>query len=322
MSLVRSVSEGNDDLFRRTLETLIAEERRKEHHVLAERLSEYLRRNGSSLATRGLKAKQSNGNGAQELLLEVTPRRSFDDLVLPELVRLICAEIVEEHQRRDLLRSHGIEPRHRILLLGPPGNGKTSLAEAFADALYLPLYVVRYESVIGSYLGETAGRLKRVFDHVRTRDCVLFFDEFDTIGKERGDEHETGEIKRVVSSLLMQIDELPSHVLVLTATNHPELLDRAVWRRFQVRLELPPPGHAALVEWFKRLEQSLGSTLDPGPDTLAQELEGLSFAELEEFSIDVRRRLALAEPETGSVASVGERLRQWKKRRSVGLTPE
>ena len=92
---------------------------------------------------------------------------------------------------------------------------------------------MRYEAVIGSFLGETSGRLKKLFDFVRTHQCVLFFDEFDTLGKERGDVHETGEIKRVVSSLLLQIDALPSHVVVVTATNHAELLDRAVWRRFQ-----------------------------------------------------------------------------------------
>lgn len=126
-------------------------------------------------------------------------------------------------------------------MTGEPGNGKTSLAEGIAHALAVPLVVARYDGLIASYLGETSSRLAKLFDYVRTRACVLFFDEFDTVGKERGDAHETGEIKRVVSSLLLQIDSLPSHVVVVTATNHPELLDRAVWRRFQLRLELPPP---------------------------------------------------------------------------------
>src|SRR6185436_19787896 len=108
-----------------------------------------------------------------------------------------------------------------------------------AGALIVPLYAVRYDGVVGSYLGETAQRLRRLFAFARTRQCVLFFDEFDTLGKERADEHETGEIKRVVSSLLLQIDDLPSHVVVVTATNHAEILDRAVWRRFQIRLNLP-----------------------------------------------------------------------------------
>ena len=159
----------------------------------------------------------------------------------PDLALLAATQLIEEQQRASLLRSHSFEPRHRVLLVGPPGNGKTSLAEAIAESLAVPLFIVRYEAMIGSFLGETAGRLKRVFDYARTTPCVLFFDEFDAVGKERGDTHETGEIKRVVTSLLMQIDELPSYVVVIAATNHAELLDRAVWRRFELRLSLPAP---------------------------------------------------------------------------------
>lgn len=150
-------------------------------------------------------------------------------------------DLIEEHHRRDLLRSHGIEPRHRILLEGPPGSGKTTLAETIATEIAVPLLTVRYEALIGSFLGETASRLDVLFSAVRIRPCVLFFDEFDAVAKERGDTHETGEIKRVVSSLLVQIDRLPSHVIVIAATNHAELLDRAVWRRMQIRLSLPRP---------------------------------------------------------------------------------
>ena len=100
-----------------------------------------------------------------------------------------------------------------------------------ANALAVSFFVVRYEAVIGSYLGETAQKIARVMEHARSRHCVLLFDEFDSVGKERGDVHETGEIKRVVSSLLLQIDSLPSYVVVVAASNHPELLDRAAWRR-------------------------------------------------------------------------------------------
>jgi SpoVK/Ycf46/Vps4 family AAA+-type ATPase len=95
-----------------------------------------------------------------------------------------CKELIEEQHRLDLLRSHNLEPRHRVLLAGPPGNGKTSLAEVIATELMVPLLVVRYEAVIASYLGETAVRLARLFDHVRTCRAVLFFDEFDVVGKE------------------------------------------------------------------------------------------------------------------------------------------
>ena len=130
-----------------------------------------------------------------------------------------------------------------------------------AYALNVPLLLVRYEAVIGSYLGETAQRISHLFEQVGSRRCVLFFDEFDAVGKERGDLHETGEIKRVVSSLLLQIDSLPSYVVAVAATNHPELLDRAVWRRFQVRLELPAPSTEQIGAWFRDFEKRHGVKL-------------------------------------------------------------
>ena len=127
-----------------------------------------------------------------------------------------------------------------------------------------------------------------MFEYVRSRRCVLFFDEFDTVGKERGDRQETGEIKRVVSSLLLQIDALPSYVVVVTASNHPELLDRAVWRRFQIRLELPMPRRGQIEEWFRRFEARTGYSMSLSPRSLAMRLQGLSFAEIEDFRIGRR----------------------------------
>ncbi len=153
--------------------------------------------------------------------------------------------------------------------------------------------MVNYDQLIGSHLGETNRRLDALFRDVAMRPAVLFFDEFDAIGKERADRQETGEIKRVVASLLMNVDALPSHVVVVAATNHPEMLDRAVWRRFQIKLELVPPD-AAMMAAF--LAQRLRMTLDNHLIARAVELIGsVSFAEAEDFALDVRRRAALAE---------------------------
>lgn len=204
-----------------------------------------------------------------------------------------------------------------MLLSGAPGNGKTSLAEAVAHDLMAPLFVVRYEAVIGSFLGETSSRLKRLFDFVRTHQCVLFFDEFDTLGKERGDTHETGEIKRVVSSLLLQIDALPSHVVVITATNHAELLDRAVWRRFQLRLEMPAPTLAQKEDWFRRLQEKLEVPLGMTPKSLAAKLNVSNFSDLEQFCEDVQRRYVLSLPSANLKTILQERLKQWQSRFSI-----
>ena len=249
-----------------------------------------------------------------DLLIEVAPRRTIDELLLgPEIIDA-CREVVEEHHRADLLRSHGLEPRNRILLTGPPGNGKTSLAEVIASMLGVPLFSLRYDGVIGSFLGETAGRLRKVFEFVRSRPCVLFLDEFDTIGKERGDVHETGEIKRVVSSLLLQVDAIPSFVVLVTATNHPELLDRAVWRRFQVRVELPMPTRRQIELWVQHAQTRLGISFDYSARRLSDTLHGASYAELEEFAMTVARRRVLSMPAPDDRAIVQRVLKQWRAR--------
>ena len=168
--------------------------------------------------------------------------------------------------------------------------------------------------MIGSYLGETAARLKRVFDYARTIPCVLFFDEFDAIGKERGDIHETGEIKRVVTSLLMQVDDLPSYTIIAAATNHPELLDRASWRRFQLRLPLPMPTTEALATYIEKFTQILNGTLGQSPAAVAKRLGRISYAEVEQFCLDLRRRHILSADEKSLDMILSEQLAVWSTR--------
>jgi SpoVK/Ycf46/Vps4 family AAA+-type ATPase len=312
LNLIRAGARGDQAQFQKTVEALAADERAKNHGILADRLIAQLQldSNGRSRPPASPAVRSLSG----PLVIEVATGRRFEDLILSPEAEQAIRELVEEHHRADLLRSYNIEPRNRVLLAGPPGNGKTSLAEAIADALGVPFLVVRYEAVIGSYLGETAQRISQVFEHARTRQCVLFFDEFDAVGKERGDLHETGEIKRVVSSLLLQIDALPSYVVVVTASNHPELLDRAVWRRFQIRLELPLPKQGQIEEWFKRFEKRTGHTFGLSPRSLAQSLNGLSFAEVEDFGTDVLRRIVLNQPNEDAKKIAEQCLNQWKKR--------
>jgi SpoVK/Ycf46/Vps4 family AAA+-type ATPase len=243
--------------------------------------------------------------------VEIAPSRRLDDLILTENVTTVCRDVVEEHQRRELLRSHGLKPRNRILLVGPPGNGKTAVAEALAFALKVPLIAARYDGLLAGDFAETARRLRRLFDHVRARGCVLFFDD---VGKERGDGRETGEIKRVVGSFLLEVDDLPAHVVVVAATNHPELLDRAVRRRFQVRLELSPPTVEQAAQFFEKAAARGGAPLGYTPQMIAQMLHGASYAELEDFASDVARRYVLALPEADAKKIIAPCLDQWKKR--------
>jgi hypothetical protein len=308
VDLVEAQRRGDTDRFRLLVETIIAEERSNQHHLVADRLSELITTSGSS----DLLPRDDSAKRVSDLVHEVVPRRRLATLQLEAGVSAAASEVIEEHHRSELLRSHGIEPRNRILLEGPPGNGKTTLAEALAAELMVPFYVVRYEGLVSSFLGETASRLDHIFEFARTRRCVLFFDEFDTIAKERADLHETGEIKRVVSTLLLQIDRLPTHVVIVCATNHGELLDRAAWRRFQIRLSLMAPTRTEAEHFLEVLRARLGGELGLTPRTLADRLEGASYAELEQFAQDVRRRYVLSLPGGDIGRIVRSRLEQWR----------
>ena len=312
LNLVKAGSKGDRIQFRKAVEALAADERAKQHTALADRIIRSLSLNGNrQLEPLAGKPKDSAPN---TLVFERTPSSGLDGLILPQGVETAVLELVEEQLRSDLLLSYNIEPRNKVLLTGPPGNGKTSLADALANALSVPVLAVRYEAVIGSYLGETAQRIAQVFESARSRRCVLFFDEFDTVAKERGDPNETGEIKRVVSSLLLQVDALPSYVVAVTASNHPELLDRAVWRRFQVRLELPMPGQEEIGQWLRLFENRSGYKMGYPIDRLAAKLRGLSFAEVEDFGLDVVRRAVLSQPDVDICQIVRDRLRQLSAR--------
>ncbi len=312
VSLVRAGAAGDKATLRSTVEAMMAEERARSHHSVADRLEKAL--HTVAVTPPPLISSRGTASEGKDLVLETNPQVQLDQLVLTLPARQEANQIVEEHIRADVLRAHGYEPRHRVLLSGPPGNGKTSYAEAIAEALALPFFVVRYDALIGSYLGETNTRLRKLFDYVRTRPCVLFFDEFDSIGKERGDDHETGEIKRVVSFLLMQIDQLPSYVLTIAATNHAELLDRAVWRRFQSKIAFPQPSKSEVALFIERIFLSWPQEPKTKPSTLSNKLNASSYAEARDFCQNVRRRNILGLGETDIDSSINAELALWGAR--------
>ena len=314
VNILKTATSGDQVAMRKYAEELIQNERNKGHRILAERLTKALHPN--SVQQRRFLHMQPNNNHSQskDLIYQIDPTRKLDDLVLASDTRNQVMEVVREQHRADVLHAHNLRARNRLLFTGPPGNGKTVLAEALAYELMYPLIVIRYEALIGSYLGETASRLKNVIDYAKTVRCVLFLDEFETLGKDRGDTHETGEIKRVVSSLLLQLDDLPDYVVVTAASNHPELLDKAVWRRFQVRLALPMPTAKQLAGFVSSIEKRCAIKFGIAPATLAKHLQGVNFSEAEEFCLSVVRQAVLEMTTDNAKHIVNLKLKQWNNR--------
>lgn len=306
LNLVKAGLNGERELFTKTVEAVIAEERAKHHHVLADSLAQATQQPRVLRDSVHVQLKTPRA----ELLIEQQPDRSLSELVLPAAVQTTALQLIEEQQRADLLRSYNLEPRSRMLLIGSPGNGKTSLAEAIATSLSVPFLVVRYEQVVNSYLGETAKRLQEVFQYARLRQCVLFFDEFDALGKEREDRQESGEIKRVLNSLLLEVDRLPSYVIMIAATNHPDLLDRAVWRRFQIHATLPLPDRAQIGRWFELLGSRYPQLGFSKAKRFYPQLVGASYSELQDLAHNVLRRRVL-DGETDSDRIFQEQVRLW-----------
>ena len=283
----------------RVLRALVEQEEKKKRGSIADQLRRLIPRTGVD----------GQNDKALEYLAETIPRLSLRDLQLQPAVRRACEELILEQQKADLLASAGMRPRNRILLTGPPGNGKTSVAEAIAAALGRPFYAVTYDTLTGNLLGQTGSRLRKVFEYVTSHDCVVLFDEFEAIGKERDDRQDVGELKRVVASMLLQMDQTPPGTVIAGATNHPEMLDRAAWRRFQIKLELERPNRNELARYFERRgEKAPHLRLDAA--TTSETLQGTSYAEAAEFCDDVERQQVL-HPDQDPASLFRRRLALW-----------
>lgn len=300
--LFESYQKADDENFRTIAAEIIDEERKKHHIVLANELQRIMN-NGVRFPTgHAFERFQSNkaqfdpvptDNDRRTPLISIrTPDRYLDDLVLSESIRSLIERLMWEFRSWEILEANGLAPVRRVLFCGPSGCGKSATAEAIAAEIGLPLLYVRFDSVVSSLLGETAANLRKVFDYAERGQWVLFFDEFDAIGRSRDDVTEHGEIKRVVNSFLQLLDNWRGRSLVIAATNFEQVLDPAIWRRFDEIVRFERPDASALEALIKKRLVPLQAQKQQ-IDNLVTTLAGTTFADAERVCLDIRKSSAL-----------------------------
>jgi SpoVK/Ycf46/Vps4 family AAA+-type ATPase len=242
-ALLKAYAHGDDAQFHSIAMQIAAGEARSGHGKLAEELRDLIdqsRVRVPSSGTSPIPIARPRGEVA-DLLTVSYPNTRLNDLVLALRTRKVLERVIREHKTIRDIRAHGLAPRKKLLLVGPPGTGKTMTASAIAGELALPLFTVRLDRLITRYMGETATKLRLVFDAIAQTRAVYLFDEFDSIGSERSLTNDVGEIRRVVNSFLQMVEHDSSDSIIIAASNHPSLLDRALFRRFDdiVRYVLP-----------------------------------------------------------------------------------
>jgi len=282
--LIKAGTAGDQPGFHQASEAVIKEERQKQHHLLANDLEKILYGE--------LRPVPVPLNGARDrvptdperglpLLVVREPARRLDDVVLSEENQRAIEDILEQHHRGDVLRSFGMRPSDRLLFYGPPGCGKTVTAEVLATELGLPIALMRLESVVSSYLGETAANLRRVFDFIDSTPMVALFDEFDALGKERADASEHGELKRVVNAVLQMLDSYQGRSLIIAATNHEVMLDSAIWRRFEDVLVFRLPNRDELLRLLTIKLRGVRRQFEPSDREVLALFKSMSHADVE-----------------------------------------
>lgn len=284
-ALLRRHAEGDDQRFYSVALQVAAKEARQGHSRLANDIKilvEKSQRNppvrGQPVATPLTVAHQTKSE--LRSLLELTSSEVHaNELVFSTDIRERLERVITEQRQKDKLQQFGLLPRRKLLFTGPPGTGKTMSALMLATELKLPMYTIVLDSLITRYMGETASKLRLIFDHIRQTRAVYLFDEFDAIGTQRGAANDVGEIRRVLNSFLMFAEQDYSESVIVAATNHPELLDQALYRRFDDIIQFEKP-QAAQVLLLMQNRLDLFETNKLDWNAIISKATGLSAAEI------------------------------------------
>ncbi len=294
-SLIKSFAEGDEDRFYATAMQIAAAEARNGHMALAEELKKIIDKAKTSKRMAFGVVKPFPVNATQkelhDLLELIHPKEKLKEMVLSDSVQKSLNRILDEQRHADLLRQNNLFPRKKLLFIGPPGCGKTMSARVLASELGFPLFIIRLDGLISKYMGESISKLRLIFEAMHQLRAVYLFDEFDSIGTTRTQGNEVGEIKRILNTFLLQIEKDDSNSLIIAATNLPEFLDTALFRRFDDIIQYPLPTKTEIHKLYKNelREFKLGKTINL--DKVASVSVGLSFADIHRICEDVVKNM-------------------------------
>ena len=228
-------------------------------------------------------------------IVDITYNPKAESLILASATQYKIQDFLDTIRHKQKIEEIGLEFSQSLLLYGPPGCGKTTAASYIASEMELPLVTARLDTLISSLLGATAKNIHKVFDYAKRQPCILFLDEFDAIAKARNDQYELGELKRVVNSLLQNIDDFCKEGILIAATNHPELLDDAIWRRFQAIIEMPLPMSSEIKMMMETFPEQINKTqiTEKQWERIYKSLEGFSFSDIKNIINNLTKKAIL-----------------------------
>ncbi len=284
-SLIKSFGDGDEPRFFATAMQIAASEARKGHTTFAQELKNLIEKAKKERSVNFLDRNKTipilkTKRELNELIEVFHPKINLQDMILDKNVRASLNRIVQEQRKIDILRQYDLTPRRKLLLTGPPGCGKTMTAQALAGELGLTVFIIRLDGLISKYMGESISKLRLIFDAMEDYRGVYLFDEFDSIGAHRNQGQEVGEIKRVLNSFLINIEKDQSNSVIIAATNLPESLDKALFRRFDDIIQYPLPSLADIKNILKKNLSGFSLSTKSLSPKIAKEAIGLSHSDI------------------------------------------